>query len=50
MSDLLSRLKKVSSLDDTSVLSESSFFVNKDVVPTDVPTTKYITLGPKFFC
>ena len=37
MSDLLSRLKKVSSLDDTSVLSESSFFMNKDVVPTDVP-------------
>jgi len=37
MSELLSRLKKVSSLDDASVLAESSFFVNKDVIPTDVP-------------
>jgi len=37
MSELLARLKKVSSLDDTAILAKSSFYMDKDVIPTDVP-------------
>lgn len=37
MSDLLSRLKKVSTLDETEILTDSAFFANKDFVATDIP-------------
>ena len=34
---IMDKLKKNSKLDHTSVLSESKFFTEKDMVPTDVP-------------
>ena len=45
MNELLSRLKKVSSLDDAAILAESSFFVNKDVIPTDIPMINVAVSG-----
>jgi RecA/RadA recombinase len=37
MSSIMDKLKKNSKLKHTNVLSESSFFVEKDQIPTDVP-------------
>ena len=37
MSSLLEKLKKNSSIKDSSILSKSKFFTEKDMVPTDVP-------------
>ena len=37
MSNIMDKLKKNSKLKHTNVLSESSFFVEKDQIPTDVP-------------
>ena len=37
MSSLLDKLKKNSSIKDSSILSKSKFFTEKDVVPTEVP-------------
>src|SRR6056300_2016817 len=34
---IMDKLKKNSKIDHTSVLSESQFFTEKDMVPTDVP-------------
>lgn len=42
---IMNKLKKNSKLDNTSVLSESKFFNEKDMVPTDVPMVNVALSG-----
>lgn len=45
MSSLMERLKKNSRIKETSVLEESTFFNEKEQVPTDVPALNIALSG-----
>ena len=45
MSELLSKLKKNSTIKDTDILSESKFFNKKDMIPTNVPAINIALSG-----
>jgi hypothetical protein len=42
---LLDKLKKNSTIKDTSILAKSKFFNEKDVIPTDVPMVNVALSG-----